>query len=53
MQGPCQWLTPWLFSVFVLPLGFVVVEFNFTAMPLLLASGGRFSGPDRQHQRDH
>jgi len=32
-----QWPAPWLFSLLILPLGIVVVGFNFTALPLLLA----------------
>lgn len=40
MQAPRQWPTPWLFSLLALPLGFVVVGFNFTALPLLLAQAG-------------
>ena len=31
---------PWLFSLLILPLGIVVVGFNFTAFPLLLAQAG-------------
>jgi hypothetical protein len=31
---------PWLFSLLILPLGIVVVGFNFTALPLLLAQAG-------------
>jgi MFS transporter, PAT family, beta-lactamase induction signal transducer AmpG len=31
---------PWLFSLLILPLGIVVVGFNFTAFPLLLAHAG-------------
>jgi MFS family permease len=31
---------PWLFSLLILPLGSVVVGFNFTALPLLLAQDG-------------
>jgi hypothetical protein len=31
---------PWLFSLLILPLGVVVVGFNFTAFPLLLAQAG-------------
>lgn len=32
--------SPWLFSLLILPLGIVVVGFNFTAFPLLLAQAG-------------
>jgi len=31
---------PWLFSLLILPLGIVVVGFNFTAFPLLLSQAG-------------
>jgi hypothetical protein len=31
---------PWLFSLLILPLGIVVVGFNFTAFPLLLVQAG-------------
>jgi hypothetical protein len=31
---------PWLFSLLILPLGIVVVGFNFTAFPLLLTQAG-------------
>jgi MFS transporter, PAT family, beta-lactamase induction signal transducer AmpG len=31
---------PWLFSLLILPLGIVIVGFNFTALPLLLAQAG-------------
>jgi len=31
---------PWLFSLLILPLGIVVVGFNFTALPFLLARAG-------------
>ena len=33
---------PWLFSLLILPLGIVVVGFNFTAFPLLLWEKARF-----------
>lgn len=35
-----QWPAPCLFSLLILPLGIVVVGFNFTALPLLLAQAG-------------
>lgn len=31
---------PWLFSLLILPLGIVVVGFNFTALPFLLSQAG-------------
>jgi len=37
---PKRWPAPWLFSLLILPLGIVVVGFNFTALPLLLAQSG-------------
>lgn len=40
MGNPRQWPTPWVFSLLILPLGIVVVGFNFTALPLLLAERG-------------
>lgn len=40
MRGLSRWPTPWLFSLVILPLGIVVVGFNFTALPLLLAQAG-------------
>jgi len=40
MREPRPWPTPWLFSLLILPLGIVVVGFNFTALPLLLAQTG-------------
>jgi len=40
MRDPKRWPTPWLFSLLILPLGIVVVGFNFTAFPLLLAHAG-------------
>jgi MFS family permease len=40
MGNPRQWPTPWVFSLLILPLGIVVVGFNFTALPLLLAQRG-------------
>jgi MFS family permease len=40
MRDLRSWPTPWLFSLLILPLGIVVVGFNFTALPLLLAQGG-------------
>ena len=35
-----EWPAPWPFSLLILPLGIVVVGFNFTALPLLLAQSG-------------
>ena len=40
MKDPHRWPAPWLFSLLILPLGIVVVGFNFTALPLLLAQAG-------------
>src|SRR5215467_1433465 len=40
MSDPNRWPAPWLFSLLILPLGIVVVGFNFTALPLLLAQAG-------------
>src|SRR5215467_13593085 len=40
MSGSNRWPAPWLFSLLILPLGIVVVGFNFTALPLLLAQAG-------------
>ena len=40
MRDVRQWPAPWLFSLLILPLGIVVVGFNFTALPLLLAQSG-------------
>jgi len=40
MRDLRSWPTPWLFSLLILPLGIVVVGFNFTALPLLLAQAG-------------
>ena len=40
MSAPNRWPAPWLFSLLILPLGIVVVGFNFTALPLLLAQAG-------------
>jgi len=40
MREPLKPPKPWLFSVLILPLGIVVVGFNFTAFPLLLAQAG-------------
>lgn len=40
MREPRSWPTPWFFSLLILPLGIVVVGFNFTAFPLLLAQAG-------------
>jgi len=40
MHNPKRWPAPWLFSLLILPLGIVVVGFNFTALPLLLAHAG-------------
>jgi len=40
MRDLRQWPAPWLFSLLILPLGIVVVGFNFTALPLLLAQAG-------------
>ena len=40
MREPLKPPTPWLFSLLILPLGIVVVGFNFTAFPLLLAQAG-------------
>ena len=40
MREPNRWPAPWLFSLLILPLGIVVVGFNFTALPLLLAQSG-------------
>jgi hypothetical protein len=40
MQDARQWPAAWLFSLLILPLGIVVVGFNFTALPLLLAQAG-------------
>jgi MFS family permease len=40
MRAPRHWPAPWLFSVLILPLGIVVVGFNFTALPLLLSQAG-------------
>ena len=31
---------PWLFSLLILPLGIVIVDFNLTTLPLLLAQAG-------------
>lgn len=44
---------PWLFGLLILPLGIVVVGFNFTAFPLLLAQAGVPVHRDRKHQFDH
>ena len=40
MRKPRKPPKPWLFSLLILPLGIVVVGFNFTAFPLLLAQAG-------------
>jgi MFS transporter, PAT family, beta-lactamase induction signal transducer AmpG len=40
MREPRKLPAPWLFSLLILPLGIVVVGFNFTAFPLLLAQAG-------------
>jgi predicted MFS family arabinose efflux permease len=40
MGEPRKPPAPWLFSLLILPLGIVVVGFNFTAFPLLLAQAG-------------
>jgi len=40
MREPRKPPAPWLFSLLILPLGIVVVGFNFTAFPLLLAQAG-------------
>ena len=40
MSAPPRCRTPWLFSLLILPLGIVVVGFNFTALPFLLAQAG-------------
>jgi MFS transporter, PAT family, beta-lactamase induction signal transducer AmpG len=40
MRDVRQRPAPWLFSLLILPLGIVVVGFNFTALPLLLAQSG-------------
>lgn len=40
MRDVRQWPAAWLFSLLILPLGIVVVGFNFTALPLLLAQAG-------------
>jgi hypothetical protein len=40
MREPRKPPAPWLFSLLILPLGIIVVGFNFTAFPLLLAQAG-------------
>ena len=40
MRDPSRWPAPWFFSLLILPLGIVVIGFNFTALPLLLAQAG-------------
>src|SRR5215472_4309680 len=40
MDHPPKSPALWLFSLLILPLGIVVVGFNFTAFPLLLAQAG-------------
>jgi hypothetical protein len=40
MMAPRRWPTSWLFSLLILPLGIIVVGFNFTALPFLLAQAG-------------
>lgn len=40
MRDLRPWPAPWLFSLLILPLGIIVVGFNFTALPLLLAQAG-------------
>lgn len=40
MRDVRQWPAAWLFSLLILPLGIVVVGFNFTVLPLLLAQAG-------------
>jgi hypothetical protein len=40
MSDPKRWPAPWFFSLLILPLGIVVVGFNFTALPFLLAQAG-------------
>src|SRR5260370_2653019 len=40
MRDPKRWPALWLFSLLILPLGIVVVGFNFTALPFLLAQAG-------------
>jgi len=40
MRDPKRWPAPWLFSLLILPLGILVVGFNLTALPLLLAQAG-------------
>ncbi len=39
MRDPRRWPVPWVFSLLILPLG-IVVGFNFTALPYLLAKAG-------------
>lgn len=39
MSNPRAWPTPWVFSLLILPLG-LVVGFNFTPLPFLLANAG-------------
>jgi len=39
MRDRSRWPAPWLFSLLVLPLG-IIVGFNFTPLPLLLAHAG-------------
>lgn len=40
MRDQNRWPRPWFFSLLILPLGIVVVGFNFTALPALLAQAG-------------
>jgi hypothetical protein len=39
MNNARAWPAPWVFSLLILPLG-MIVGFNFTPLPLLLANAG-------------